>query len=288
MKLIHKLAFVAGILVMVLAQSGCGPAASALAVVNKIPEITIHAVDFSYNAPTQIQSGLVTITLINDGKEDHQAQLARLNDGVTMDQLMAALQKGPDTALPLVTLAGGPNAIQPGQKQTVTVNLPAGNYVLLCFVSGADNVPHLAKGMIAPMTVAAAAGNAAGAPNAAAEPQSTGSVMLQDFTITVPDKVQAGSQVWKVTNNGPEPHEFTLVRMDDGKTAQDFQAFMQNPTGKPPFSSAGGLGALAPGTSGWVNLDLKPGTYVALCFVPDPKTGKAHAELGMVTPFTVQ
>ncbi len=70
MKLIHKLAFVAGILVMVLAQSGCGPAASALAVVNKIPEITIHAVDFSYNAPTQIQSGLVTITLINDGKED--------------------------------------------------------------------------------------------------------------------------------------------------------------------------------------------------------------------------
>jgi uncharacterized cupredoxin-like copper-binding protein len=287
MKLIHKLAFAAGLLAMVLVLGACGPVAPAT-IVNKIPEITIHAVDFSYNAPTQIQSGLVTVTMINDGHEDHQAQLARLNDGVTMDQLMAALQKSPEDALPLVALAGGPNVIAPGQKQTVTVNLSAGNYVLLCFVSGSDNVPHLAKGMVAPLTVAATPGNASGAPAAVAEPQSTGSVSLQDFAIAVPDKVQAGSQVWKVTNNGPEPHEFGLVRMEDGKTAQDFQAFMQNPNGQPPFSSVGGLGALAPNTSGWVNLDLKPGTYVALCFVPDPKTGKSHAELGMVTSFTVQ
>jgi uncharacterized cupredoxin-like copper-binding protein len=287
MRLFHKLALTAAIFASVLALGACGPAAPA-AIVAKIPEITIHAVDFTYNAPTQIQSGLVSMTLVNDGKEAHQAQLARLNDGVTIDQLMAALQKGPENAFSLVTLAGGPNAIEPGQSQTVTVNLPAGNYVLLCFISGADNVPHLAKGMVAPLTVAAAPSSAAGAPNTAAEPQSSGAVTLQDFTIKVPDKVQAGTQVWKVTNNGPQPHEFGLARMEDGKTAQDFMAFMQNPNGPPPFSYGGGLDALAPGTTGWVNLDLKPGTYIALCVVPDPNTGKSHAELGMVTPFTVQ
>ena len=27
--------------------------------------------------------------------------------------------------------------------------------------------------------------------------------------------------------------------------------------------------------------------YVTVCFVPDPASGKAHAELGMITPFTV-
>jgi uncharacterized cupredoxin-like copper-binding protein len=287
MKIVHKLALTAAIVASVLALAACGLPAPA-AIVSTVPEITIHAVDFSYNAPTQIQSGLVSLTLVNDGKEAHQAQLARLNDGVTMDQLMAALQQGPDKALSLVTLAGGPNAIEPGQHQTVTVNLPAGNYVLLCFISGSDNVPHLAKGMIAPLTVAAAPSNAAGAPNTAAEPQSSGTVTLKDFTIQVPDKIQAGAQVWKVTNNGPQPHEFGLVRMEDGKTAQDFMAFMQNPNGPPPFSYGGGLGALAPGTTGWVNIDLKPGSYIALCFVPDPSTGKSHAELGMVTPFTVQ
>jgi hypothetical protein len=287
MKLIHKLALTAGIFALVLVSVACGPAAPA-AVVGKIPEITIRALDFSYTGPTQIQSGLVTMTLVNDGKEPHQAQLARLNDGVTMDQLMAALQQGPETALSLVTLAGGPNAIESGQSQTVTVNLPAGNYVLLCFISGSDDVPHLAKGMVAPLTVAAAPAGAAGAPNPATEPQSSGTVTLKDFKIEVPDKVQAGAQVWKVTNNGPEPHEFGLMRMDDGKTAQDFMAFMQNPSGKPPFSSAGGLGAVSSGVTSWVNLDLRPGTYVALCFVPSPSTGKAHIELGMITSFTVQ
>jgi len=288
MKSANRLALTAALVAVVLTLGACAPAAPA-AVTAKIPEITIHAVDFSYNAPTQIQSGLVTLTLVNDGKEAHQAQLARLNDGVTMDQLMAALQKGPENGLSLVSLDGGPNAVEPGQKQTVTVNLPAGNYVLLCFISGSDNVPHLAKGMVAPLTVAAAPGGAAGAPNpAAAEPPSTGTVTLKDFTIGLPDKVQSGAQVWKVTNNGPQPHEFTLLRLADGKTEQDIATFMQSPSGPPPFTYAGGFGAISPGATGWVDLDLKPGSYVAVCFVPDPNTGKAHAELGMITPFTVQ
>jgi len=36
------------------------------------------------------------------------------------------------------------------------------------------------------------------------------------------------------------------------------------------------------------DLGREPGNYVAVCFVPDPASGKAHAELGMITPFTVQ
>ncbi len=121
-----------------------------------IPEITIHAMNIRTISQARFSSGLVSLTLVNDGHEVHHAQFARLNDNVTMDQLMSTMQQGPEKALSLVTVAGGPGQIVPGQRQTVTVNLTPGNYVVLCFVSGEDNVPHLAKGMMSNIQVAAA------------------------------------------------------------------------------------------------------------------------------------
>jgi hypothetical protein len=49
----------------------------------------------------------------------------------------------------------------------------------------------------------------------------------------------------------------------------------------------GGMGQLSPGLTAWTELDLAPGTYVAVCFVFDPATGMPHAVLGMVDVFTV-
>ena len=40
----------------------------------------------------------------------------------------------------------------PGGPSDVLVSLEAGQYVLLCFVTSADGVPHLAKGMMRPLT----------------------------------------------------------------------------------------------------------------------------------------
>jgi len=34
-------------------------------------------------------------------------------------------------------------------------------------------------------------------------------------------------------------------------------------------------------------VNLTPGVYVALCHIPDPNTGMAHEELGVVKVFTV-
>jgi len=42
------------------------------------------------------------------------------------------------------------------------------------------------------------------------------------------------------------------------------------------------------GTSGWMKLDLQSGNYVVFYMVPDSKTSKPHAMLGMSTSFTVQ
>jgi len=253
----------------------CAPAAA------PIPQITIKAHDYAFEGPSQVNAGLVNIKLVNDGHEPHHAQLVRLNDGVTMEQLQKAMRENPESALGLVTEAGGPSVIEPGQSGEVIVDLLAGQYLLLCFIPSADSVPHMAKGMIAPLTV-----TANNAP-AAQSPKENLTVTMSDYAFAFSGVVKAGEQTWKVVNNGPQPHEIALIKLTDGKTVEDAFAWFAAPSGPPPYQYAGGFQGIPTGKSGWVKLNLTPGTYVAVCAIPDTADGKSHAEHGMVLPFTV-
>src|SRR2546421_614202 len=100
-----------------------------------LPKITIVARDFSFDLPETLPAGLVTITMNNVGTQPHQAILARLNQGVTSDQVLSAAVKSPNDALPLLTSVGGPGSIDPNQSSEVILNLSPGQYVATCFVS---------------------------------------------------------------------------------------------------------------------------------------------------------
>lgn len=247
-----------------------------------IPEIVIQGHDFAFSGPDQIAAGLIAITLENDGHEPHQANLARLQDGKTIEDLLAAFKQNEGAGMAMLEFVGGPNTVDPGLRQRVVLDLAAGNYVLICFVPSADGVPHLAKGMIRPLRVLA--GSSTGTPS---EPSAAASVTLKDFAIALPATITAGAQTWQVTNAGPEPHELTLLKLAPGKTAGDVMAFLHQPSSPPPFAEIGGIGALQAGKRGWFDLDLQPGNYVALCFVPTPTDGKPHFAHGMLTPFSV-
>ncbi len=267
--------FVAAMLLLAACQAA--PAAMPAQVV------TLKGADFSFEGPAEVQSGWVTVNFSNVGKEAHHAQFARLNDGVTPQQIQDALKQSEQAALALVSLVGGPSVIDPNGNGSVTMNLAPGQYMLLCFLPSADGVPHLAKGMVALLTV-----KGAGA-STAAEPKADVTVNMADFHYTMPAEVKAGKQVWKVVNDGPQPHEIVVLKLEDGKTPDDVFAFFAKPEGKPPFTSIGGMQGISKGAApAFINFDLQPGTYVALCNIPDATTGKAHAELGMVMPFTVK
>ena len=248
-----------------------------------VPQVTIKATDFSFAMPDTLQTGLVDITLTNQGTQPHQAQLERLNNGVTQAQVLAAFNKGPAELVTLLTSYGGANTVDPGQSQEVILNITQGQYIMLCFVSGPDNIPHFIKGMYKFFTVAGPSND-----NEVSQPQVNGQVLLRDFSFVLPASIPAGPLLLQVTNQGSQPHEMTLIRLMPGKTMHDALSFLQKPAGPPPFEDAGGMGALNPGMSGWLKLNLTPGNYVALCFVPDPKTGKPHFALGMITSFSVQ
>jgi uncharacterized cupredoxin-like copper-binding protein len=246
----------------------------------EVPHVSVVARDYGYRMPAEIPAGMVRMTLRNEGPEPHHAQPARLREGVTQERFNEELQRGPEAALPLLSFPGGPSVIGPGGTQEVTLNLAAGEYVMLCFVESPDGAPHLAKGMIQPFRVTGSV--------AAAEPPSTTSeATLRDFGFTLSDDT-SGTATVKVTNAGPQVHEMVIVKPEDGKTLADVRAFLQEPQGPPPFAPAGGMQALDPGASGWLTLDLAPGTYIFLCNVPDPASGKPHTELGMIQAVTLQ
>jgi len=252
-----------------------------------IPETKIGAKDFSYDGPDTIAGGLVKLTLTNSGKEPHQAQVVRLNDGVTPQQFQSSLQNPDPTALlKLVTTMGGPNVIDPGNSQSVIDTLTPGNYALLCFVSGDDNIPHLAKGMVKTFTVTAP-------PAAQPSPPATSNKLITaDFNFLGVDSLPTGNQTIEVTNGGPQPHEVTMIRLKGGVTVDQLKALLASgeppPPGPPPFDDVGGLGAQNAGGKGYILTNLTAGSYAFLCFVPDATTGKAHAELGMVRALTVK
>jgi len=270
--------FAVVLLVAALFVSACQGVAS-------IPEYEIKAKDYSYEAPQEMQAGWVRIHLINEGQKPHHVQFLRLKDGVTLEQFQAALQKGEMDALPLVNFYGGVGVESPSAQGTVEVNLTEGQYVLACFVSDEDQIPHLAKGMIMPVKVVAGK-----AQTAAQTPNPDVTVNMKDFTFDMPTEVKAGKSTWEIINNGPEPHEMALVKLDEGKTLQDVVAAMQsNPMVPPDFvQDAGGMQAIDSGMTGYMEADMTPGNYIALCFVPDPASGKPHIELGMMMPFVVK
>jgi plastocyanin len=242
--------------------------------------------DFAFELPApNVAAGPTTIALKNDGAEAHQAQVARINDGKTFADLTAALQ-GPDesAALALIELSGGPTNVDPGETVSTTTNLTPGTYAFLCFVAGDDGIPHIAKGMVASVTV--------DEPAVTAElPVGDVEIIGKDFTYEIPNPVPADTETITFVNDGPQPHEASIFKLADGVTVDDIKGMLAStepPTGPPPFTNAGGIAGITTGETALIDVDLEAGEYVLICFIPDPATGQPHANLGMVVGMTVQ
>lgn len=246
-------------------------------------ELAITARDFSFELSPSVATGAVAVTLTNRGAEEHQAQLARIADGKSLTDVVAAFQADEASAFALLTFSGGPTGGAPGSSVQASTTLKPGNYALLCFVRSPDGTPHIAKGMVAPLEVTEPS-------SGATLPSGDAEITMKDFAYETPGTLSAGAHVIAVSNLGPQPHEATVVRLNEGVTVDALRSAFASgqPAGPPPFTSAGGIAAIASNMDGTMNLDLTAGNYALICFVPDPASGKAHAELGMIEGFTVQ
>ena len=121
-----------------------------------------------------------------------------------------------------------------------------------------------------------------------AGPTAVADIVMQDFSFTLPVQGLGMPGTYRFVNNGAEAHEFVVMRIDDGKTIDRCDPVPAGGLqGDKPITFAGGSGGVEPGQTGFVDLALSPGQYVAMCFITDPASHKHHAELGMIAPFTV-
>ncbi len=114
---------------------------------------------------------------------------------------------------------------------------------VLCLISHGGGPYHFMTGMVRALVVRAvdAASPAQPAPKAKVV------IRLVDYAFVMDRPLTAGRHVIRVESKGAEPHEIGILKLAAGKTAADFQAWVQKPQGQPPLGeSGGGIAALAP------------------------------------------
>ncbi len=126
-------------------------------------ELAIVASEFGFDlgGVESVAAGEIQLTLDNQGKESHEAQLYLLNEGVTYEEFAAvAASKGETSDLPaeasvMVTPGRGVTSnVDSGESRTVPAPVETGTYAFVCHLLDAKTLrPHFVLGMMAPLEV---------------------------------------------------------------------------------------------------------------------------------------
>jgi hypothetical protein len=247
------------------------------------PELVVDAADGTFTAPDTVAAGWIKLSAKNLKPQGQCGLFVRLNDNTTPTAFAEAIKAGPTPQVQaMVSFEGSVPLAAPTE---IYLRARQGQHAFVCFVAGAGGPPAAKLKMV---TVTPVTGQAA------AEPKSEVTITERDFVFDFPAEIKSGPKIVKILNMGQQTHEMLIVKLAAGKTLADLIALASTPPtpgqppSPPPFEIVGGIGPVAAGGAAVVTLDLKPGTYHALCFIPDTTTKKPHIALGMVQEITVR
>ena len=189
-----------------------------------------------------------------------------------------------------VTFYGGPGLTSGSHSSTSTVALDPGEYIVECYVKDDNNDFHSYLGMIDHLSVTDDDSDAK-------EPESTLDLTLSNSGIDADDTVKRGQHIVAVDFDEQQGysnlvgHDIHLIRFDDETDVNDVNGWMNwsdwtqlISDGNDPGTFLGGIQDVwtpdLPRT-GYYHVNLKPGNYVWVAEVPDPKSK------GLLTEFTV-
>jgi hypothetical protein len=257
-----------------------------------LPEITLVATDTDVTGlPASVPAGRYLVTL-EDQTADQEVEtlIGILPASTTLDQAVADLNSNSEEPPAWVydaTWAGGPNPYA-GQTDGAVVDLTPGTW-FVAFDRNSDNDPQPKDTAVALEVT----GEAAATPVAIADAVPAN---MKEYTFELPASIASGPQIWDMGNTGAQPHFMVLWGVPDGTTMTQVMGTITSfMTGTPAADALGfndlqdiyDTSFISPGQHTWIQVNLDPGTYAAVCFFPDKETGQPHAVEGMITVFTV-
>lgn len=253
-------------------------------------EVSLNSDGLSAPETTDL-NGFVPITFSSEAEQEFNITVSRLEETTSVETFVETSKAvsatfGEDSTadprplmtafLELADLYGGVMA-KPGETVTTHIKLEPGTYVIEATPNEAgDDYFHSV------LTVTAGEDLAA--------PETNLNLVMVDHHFSFPATLEAGEQRWQVSNMGEQVHFAVLFKLAEGATADDLMSFMAS--GPPPIdmsaSYTGLIQAVSSGESFYVDVNLPPGNYVAICFLPDMESEKIHLELGMMSSFVAE
>ncbi len=274
-----------------LAQADQGTSAASAFAGLGLPELTIaYGAEALEGVPESVAAGRYLLTVTGEAnvalEHDGGVMFIQLPDGMSMDEALGtAPTDGPPSWYYDALLPGG--AILPagegGSTVTTIIDLMPGDWIAAGAQLSRPPVPFAVTGEM---------------PADLPEPASNATVTMSDFAIEITDgALQAGENLIRLENTGVQPHFVSFQQVPDGTTMENIGATLEGEmTGTPgpgavdfadiiPIATSSDLST---NTTMWMTVTLDPGTYVGLCFIPDPGSGMPHAMMGMYAIFTVE
>lgn len=118
-------------------------------------DVSVSLSDFEFDAPETLAAGETTFEVKNDGTQAHEMAVFSLDEGITTEDVVAILTgevelQGP----PPFAFTGQVAVMTPGESGITTLDLEAGTFALLCFVTDPETeTPHFALGMAQDLVV---------------------------------------------------------------------------------------------------------------------------------------
>jgi hypothetical protein len=239
-------------------------------------ELFVVGTEYAFDAPGEIESGVVTVRLVNEGATElHTAALIRLTSGHTLDDFSEWMRDSLNSPSWAVHV-GGVESIPPGAEAEAIVVLAPGPHLIVCYHGEGQGRPHHALGMIALLDVI-------NSESSDPEPEFDINLVMFDYGYAISDSLGAGYYMVRVVGAGPQVHNVLIWRLAEGKTADDLTRWLESDrTAVRPARPMGGLTALSPGEHAYLPIQLDPGRYVLVCLVPDIEDARFHLSHGMM------
>lgn len=251
-------------------------------------EVTVSA--DGIEAPAEIAAGPVLLVAHNETEGFVSVDLVQLPDGATVDDYLA-ITESEDGSVPEWTadlVLAGYAETGPMMSGNVGLNLVPGEWMIVA--AGEAEIAEPSTTLTVTGEADAAAVDAVPADLA---------VDMGHYTFDFPDTVAAGPQVWKVTNSHDGVlHHVIVAQTDRLYTVEEVQeGIMGDFSGTPvadgfslfslPEEDAAASPVISSGQTVWIEANMEPGFYVAICFLPDPGGDMPHLFSGMIDTFEV-